>query len=231
MPAPVIQPQIVAQYPHDREAFTQGLIYRGGFLYESTGLNGKSSIRRVRLETGEVLQRQDVERRYFAEGMTELAGELYQLTWDNQVGFVYDMGTLEQKRVFRYRGEGWGLTHDGTRLILSDGSPVLRFFEPETMKEISRLLVTEDGKGVEELNELELVRGQIWANVWLTARIAVIDPISGRVTAWIDMSKLEPGVRRDGNAVLNGIAWDPVGDRLFVTGKLWPTLFEVQVPR
>jgi glutamine cyclotransferase len=222
--------EIVARYPHDRQAFTQGLIYRGGFLYESTGLNGQSSIRRVRLETGEVLQRRAVEERYFAEGMTELAGELYQLTWDSQVGFVYDLGTFEPKRRFSYRGEGWGLTHDGTRLIMSDGSPTLRFFEPASMKEISRLRVTDEGRPVEELNELEFVRGQIYANVWMSDRIAMIDPGSGNVTGWLDLRALDPGVRRDGNAVLNGIAWDPVADRLFVTGKLWPILFEVKVP-
>lgn len=228
-PAPLHGYEVIRRYPHDPDAFTQGLIYRDGVLYESTGLNGRSSVRKVRLETGEVLQQQAVDRRYFAEGLTELGGELYQLTWDSGTGFIYDLATFRLKRRFSYRGEGWGLTDDGRRLILSDGSPTLRFFDPKTMKESGRVQVTDNGAAVEELNELEFVRGQVYANVWLTDRIAMIDPVSGRVTGWLDLSGLMPGVARGTNAVLNGIAYDAAGDRLFVTGKLWPTLFEIRV--
>jgi len=220
---------IVRRYPHDAEAFTQGLIYRDGVLFESTGLNGRSSLRKVRLETGEVLKRQSVDRRYFAEGLTEFGGDLYQLTWETGVGFVYDRDTFAVRRRFRYHGEGWGLTHDGARLILSDGTSTLRYFDPPTMKEVGRVRVTDRGKPLEELNELEFVRGQILANVWLTDRIAMIDPASGDVTGWLDLTGLMPGQDTLTNAVLNGIAYDAAGDRLFVTGKLWPTLFEIRI--
>ena len=230
-PTPVFGYEIIHRYPHDPQAFTQGLIYRDGVLFESTGLNGSSTLRKVRLETGEVLQRHAVDKRYFAEGLTEFGGELFQLTWDSGTGFVYDRDTFALKRRVSYHGEGWGLTHDGTRLILSDGSPTLRFFDAKSFKEIGRVWVTDNGKPVEELNELEFVRGQIYANVWLTDRIAIIDPASGRVTAWLDLSGLGPNDSSFTNAVLNGIAYDAAGDRLFVTGKLWPTLFEIRIRR
>jgi glutaminyl-peptide cyclotransferase len=228
-PVPTYTYDIVHRYPHDPDAFTQGLIYRDGWLFESTGLNGRSSVRKVRLETGEVLQQQDVDKKYFAEGLTEFGGELFQLTWDAGTGFVYDGASFALKRKFSYHGEGWGLTHDGTQMILSDGSPTLRFFEPKTFKETRRVRVTENGKPVDELNELEFVRGQIYANVWLTDRVAIIDPASGRITGWIDLAGLTPRESKFTNAVLNGIAYDAAGDRLFVTGKLWPTLFEIRV--
>ena len=228
-PVPAFTFDIIRAYPHDAEAFTQGLIYRDGALFESTGLNGQSSLRKVRLETGEVLQKKDVARRYFAEGLTELDGELFQLTWDTQVVFVYDRATFTEKRRLSYKGEGWGLTHDGRRLIMSDGSAALRFLEPATFKELGRITVTDEGRAIDHLNELEFVRGQIYANVWLTDRIAIIDPASGRVTGWIDLAGLSPMPTRFTNAVLNGIAWDAASDRLFVTGKLWPRLFEIKV--
>jgi glutaminyl-peptide cyclotransferase len=228
---PTFTYEIVNRYPHDREAFTQGLIYRDGALYESTGLKGRSSIRKVRLETGEILQHRSVARRYFAEGLTEFGGELLQLTWETGVGFVYDRTSLAERRRFSYRGEGWGLTHDGSRLILSDGTPTLRYFDPQTMQEVRRVRVTDRQLPVEELNELEFVRGQIFANVWLTDRIAMIDPESGQVTGWLDLTGLMPAGNRLPNAVLNGIAYDAAGDRLFVTGKLWPTLFEIRIGR
>ena len=221
---------IVATYPHDATAFTQGLLFRDGYLYESTGLNGRSSVRRVRLETGEVVERRDVDERYFAEGLAERGGELFQLTWVTETGFVYDRATLALKRRFRYRGEGWGLTYDGERFILSDGSATLRFLTPDGFAEVRRLRVTDQGGAVERLNELEYVRGRIFANVWLTDRIAIIDPARGRVEGWIDLSGLAPAVSTEsGDAVLNGIAYDEHSDRLFVTGKLWPSLYEIRL--
>ena len=228
-PVPVYTFDVVRSYPHDARAFTQGLVYRDGFLYESTGLNGRSSLRRVRLDTGEVVQRKDLARRYFAEGLTELGGEIFQLTWDTKVGFVYDRRTFEPKRTFQYRGEGWGLTHDGMQLIMSDGTSDLRFLDPKTMKESRRVAVTAEGRAVEYLNELEYVKGEVYANVWLTDRIAIINPATGQVRAWADLAGIVPAKGRDTNAVLNGIAYDADGDRLFVTGKLWPRLFEIRL--
>ena len=228
-PVPVYGYEIVNRYPHDMDAFTQGLIYRDGFLFESTGLNGRSTLRKVRLDTGAVVQRQDVPRRYFAEGLAERNGELYQLTWETGVGFVYDRATFKVLRRFSYRGEGWGLTHDGSRFILSDGTPTLRFHDSRTMAEVGRVRVTDQGRDVDDLNELEFVDGLVYANVWLTDRIAMIEPDSGRVAGWVDLTGLMPMPSRFTNAVLNGIAYDPAGQRLFMTGKLWPTLFEIRL--
>jgi glutamine cyclotransferase len=229
--APVYGYEVVNVYPHDREAFTQGLLYRDGFLYESTGVNGRSSIRKVRLETGEVVQRRNVDRAHFAEGLTEWNGRLLQLTWTTNVAFVYDLETFEPQRPFTYPGEGWGLTHDGTRLIMSDGTPVLRFLDPTTFRELGRITIRDGGRAVDQLNELEFIDGQIYANVWLTDRIAVIKPESGLVTAWIDLEGLLPARDRAGADVLNGIAYDAGQRRLFVTGKLWPRLFEIRIRR
>ena len=220
---------IVREYPHDPEAFTQGLLWRDGFLYESTGLNGRSSLRKVRLETGEVVQRVDVPAEFFAEGLADWGSQLIQLTWTTNVAFVYDLESFKPTRQFRYAGEGWGLTDDGQRLIMSDGTPNLRFLDPETFEEISRLNVRDANGSVDDLNELEFVRGSVYANVWLTDRIAIIDPASGRVTGWIDLAALRPRVNAPADDVLNGIAWDEAGDRLFVTGKLWPRLFEIRL--
>ena len=229
--APVFGYEVVNIYPHDRQAFTQGLVYRGGVLYESTGLRGRSSLRRVRLETGEVLQQSAVDGRYFAEGLTDWGNQLLQLTWDTNVAFVYDMKSFQQVRTFNYRGEGWGLAQDGRRLIMSDGTPTLRFLDPATFQETGRLQVRDGAVPVEDLNELEYVDGEIYANVWTTDRIAAIDPASGRVTAWIDLAGLMPRGSTSGDAVLNGIAYDAARQRLFVTGKLWPRLFEIRVRR
>jgi glutamine cyclotransferase len=231
--APVVGYDIVNAYPHDPDAFTQGLLYRDGFLFESTGLNGQSSLRKVRLETGEVVQQVAVESEYFAEGLSDWGSTLIQLTWTSNVGFVYDLSTFARQRTFRYAGEGWGLTQDGRRLIMSDGTPNLRFLDPMTLQETGRLTVQDGGLSVDDLNELEFVRGSVYANVWLTERLAVIAPDTGRVTAWIDLRGLRDRGGRPGDDVLNGIAYDAAGDRLFVTGKLWPTLFEIRprVPR
>jgi glutamine cyclotransferase len=227
--APVHGYEVVNAYPHDPQAFTQGLVYRDGMLYESTGLNARSSLRKVRLETGEVLQQRRLEARYFAEGLTDWGNQLLQLTWETNIGFIYDLQTFEPVRTFTYAGEGWGLTHDGRRLILSDGTTALRFFDPETLQETGRVVVMDAGRPVDDLNELEFVEGRVYANVWLTDRIAAIDPASGRVTGWIDLTGLRPRGGAAGDDVLNGIAYDAAGKRLFVTGKLWPRLFEIRV--
>ena len=228
-PAPVYGYQVVRSYPHDPQAFTQGLIYRNGFLYEGTGLNGRSGIRKVKLETGEVVGFRALAEQYFGEGITEFKGSIYELTWRAGIGFVYDASTFEPARTFSYSGEGWGLTHDGTNLIMSDGTAQLRFWDPATLKETRRITVRDGNRPVPELNELEFVKGEILANVWQTERIARISPADGRVTGWIDLSGLLTPAERAGTDVLNGIAYDEKGDRLFVTGKLWPRLFEIKL--
>lgn len=221
--------RIVRSYPHDPQAFTQGLVYVDGALYEGTGLNGRSSIRKVRLENGEVLQIRTLDERYFGEGIVIWQRQLIQLTWQSEIGFVYDRDTFEQRRTFSYAGEGWGLTHDGTRLIMSDGSPYLRFLDPGTLKQTGKLAVRDGSTLVEELNELEFVKGEIFANVWPTERIARISPKTGRVTGWIDLRGLLSPAEAAQADVMNGIAYDASADRLFVTGKLWPRLFEIQI--
>ena len=220
---------VVKVYPHDPAAFTQGLIFRDGFLFESTGRQGRSSLRKVRLETGEVVQRIDVESRYFAEGLTDWGSRLLQLTYTTNVGFVYDLRTFARERTFDYPGEGWGLTHDERRLIMSDGTPDLRFLDPLTLRELGRLTVRDGAQPVDDLNELEMMKGELLANVWTTDRVAIINPSTGMVTAWIDLSGIRP--RSPGIDVLNGIAYDAAGDRLFVTGKLWPRLFHIRLRR
>jgi glutamine cyclotransferase len=229
--APVYGYEVVNVYPHDREAFTQGLLYRDGVLFESTGLNGRSSLRKVRLETGEVLQQTRVDARYFAEGLTDWGSRLVQLTWNTNVGFVYDLASFKPLRTFSYSGEGWGLARDQKRLIMSDGSPTLRFLDPETFQVTGRIDVRDGGLPVEDLNELEMVEGEIYSNVWTTDRIAIIAPATGEVTGWINLAGLMPRGATTGDAVLNGIAYDSARKRLFVTGKLWPRLFEIRVRR
>jgi glutamine cyclotransferase len=223
--------KVVRSYPHDRQAFTQGLEFVDGALYESTGLNGRSGIRKVNLETGVVLQVQPLDAAYFGEGITVWKNRIVQLTWQSGLGFVYDRQTFQQQRTFRYTGEGWGLTHDGTRLLMSDGTAALRFIDPETLRQVGSLTVKDGGRSVDKLNELEFVKGEIYANVWQSERVAVISPSTGRVTAWIDLQGLLDPRERAGVDVLNGIAYDAKGDRLFVTGKLWPRIFEIQVVR
>ena len=230
-PAPVFSYQVVNTFPHDSTAFTQGLIYRDGHLFESTGLKGQSSLRKVKLETGTVVERRAIDKRYFAEGLTDWGNRLLQLTWETNIGFVYDLASFEPISTFTYTGEGWGLTHDGSRLIMSDGTSALRFLDPSTQREIGRVVVKDGDRPVERLNELELIKGEVYANVWLTDRIAIISPATGRVTAWLDLAGLRPGPVGRGNDVLNGIAYDSQRDRLFVTGKLWATLFEIRVRR
>ena len=225
---PVAGYTIKHAYPHDPRAFTQGIEYRGGVLYEGTGLNGQSTLRRVDLPTGKVLQQIAVPQEYFGEGITTWGETIVQLTWQSQLGFVYDRTTFKQLRMFRYTGEGWGLTHNATELIMSDGSASLRFLDPKTLTETRRVLVTDAGIVIRDLNELEWVNGEIYANVWQTNFIARISPSTGHVLGWIDLNGLLSAEEQRGGAdVLNGIAYDATGRRLFVTGKLWPKLFEI----
>ncbi len=223
--------QVVHVYPHDPNAFTQGLIYVDGHLYESTGLYGRSSIRMVDLATGRVVQKYDVPTEYFGEGLTDWGSTLVQLTWRAHKGFVYDRFSFSPLRTFQYDGEGWGLTHDSTQLIMSDGSAYLRFLDPKSFREIRRIHVTDaTGHGIESLNELEYVHGEIYANIWQSDIIVRISPRSGKVLGWIDLSALiDKRELESSDAVLNGIAYDSTGNRLFVTGKLWPKLFEIRV--
>jgi glutamine cyclotransferase len=226
---PVYGYRIVHTYPHDPDAFTQGLQYVDGFLYEGTGLNGRSSIRKVRLETGEVLQRRDVARAYFGEGIAVWKSEIIELTWQSNVAFVYDKATFAPRRTFKYKGEGWGLTTDGTSLIMSDGTDELRLLDPATFGERRRIKVTAAGRPLRNLNELEYMKGEILANVWTTSAIARIDASTGRVTGYIDLEGLLTPAEQAKVDVLNGIAYDDQHDRLFVTGKLWPKVFEIQI--
>jgi glutaminyl-peptide cyclotransferase len=223
--------QIQHVFPHDPRAFTQGLQYLDGFLYEGTGQHGQSSIRKVRLETGEVLQKRDVPAEHFGEGIVVWKDELIELTWQSHLAFVYDRATFEPRREFSYRGEGWGLTSDGTDLIMSDGTSELRVLDPSTFAEKRRIQVTAAGIPLDKLNELEFVKGEVLANIWTTDRIARIAPDTGRVTGVIDLAGLLTPAERSRTDVLNGIAYDAARDRLFVTGKWWPKLFEIKLVR
>lgn len=222
--------RIVRSFPHDSNAFTQGLAYYDGFLYESTGLKGHSSLRKVRLETGEVIQRVDLPSELFGEGITLLKDQVIQLTWQSHTGFVYRLSDFQLLRQFSYSGEGWGLATDGRQIFMSDGTSEIRVLDPVTLAEKRRFTVHEGNKSVKELNELEFIDGELFANVWQTDRIARISPQNGDVVGWIDLSGLLSTVYRLGpGAVLNGIAYDSIGKRLFVTGKLWPKIFEIQL--
>ena len=222
--------RVVKTYPHDRSSFTQGLEYRDGLLYEGTGMIGRSSVRKVDLATGRVMANYDLPQPFFGEGITVINQQILELTWQSQTGFVYDKSNLRVLRSFNYPGEGWGLTNDGKQIYMSDGTPQIRVWDPATLKEVRRITVKDDGKPVDQLNELEWVRGEIYANVWQTDRIARISPADGRVLGWIDLTGIIPKAERpEADAVLNGIAYDAAGDRLFVTGKLWPKIFEIKL--
>ena len=223
--------EVVHTYPHDPSAFTEGLFYLNGFLYESTGLEGQSSIRKVRLETGEVVQTHEIPAQYFGEGIINWKDRLIELTYKTQVGFVYDLANLGLRRQFEYTGEGWALTQDGKRILMSDGTPDIRFWDPETLKEIGRIQVTDEGLPVKNVNELEWIKGEIYANIWMTDRIARIDPNTGKVTGWIDLTGILSPADRGASQpdVLNGIAYDARQDRIFVTGKRWPKLYEIRL--
>jgi glutamine cyclotransferase len=222
---------IIAEHPHDPEAYTQGLLFHEGIFYESTGLNGSSSVRKVEIETGRVLEKRNLDNAYFGEGLAILDGRAYQLTWRNRVAFVWDVETLELLGSHPITSDGWGLTTDGSHLILSDGTHLLRFIDPATFEIVRTLQVTYDGRVVNQLNELEWVRGEIWANIYQQDRIARIDPTTGVITGWVSTEGLLSWLeRRAGAEVANGIAYDSIGDRLWLTGKLWPKVFQVQRP-
>ena len=224
--------EIVKIYPHDPDAFTQGLVFRDGKLLESTGEEGRSSLRSVDLDSGQTVKKVDLASQYFGEGMTVLNKKIYQLTWQHHIGFIYDYQTFERLGDFNYEGEGWGLTTDGQSLILSDGSNHLRFLDPNTFRVIRTVPVTENGKPVLQLNELEFINGEIYSNIWHSTRIVSINPQNGAVTASIDFAGLvSQSGAHDEEAVLNGIAYDDASGRIFVTGKLWPKLFEIKIKK
>src|ERR1700730_6349790 len=221
---------IVRVVPHDTTAFTQGLAYRDVFLYESTGLNGRSSLRKVRLETGEVIQHVDLGSEFFGEGITLVKDKVLQLTWKSEMGFVYDLNNLRLLRRFSYSGEGWGLATNGREIFMSDGTSEIRVLDAETLQEQRRFRVHDGSTPVEQLNELEFVEGQIFANVWHSSRGARISAQTGGVVGWTDLTGLlSPVYRLESEAVLKGIAYDPIRKRLFVTGKLWPSVFEIRL--
>lgn len=228
--APEFTYQVVHVYPHDRTAFTQGLEFHDGFLYEGTGLKGHSTLRKVKLETGEVLQHINLAPSYFGEGITMLDGRIVQLTYQTQAGFVYDRNSFKLLKKLAYPGEGWGLTNDGKTIYMSDGTPQVRLWDPQTLQERKRITVHDGSRTIENLNELEYVHGEIYANIWQANRIVRFAPDDGHVIAWIDMTGLlKAGDMTEPVDVLNGIAYDAAHDRLFVTGKLWPKLFEIKV--
>lgn len=228
-PIPVLSVRVVKTFPHDPHAFTQGLEYYGGFFYESTGLKGKSSLRKVAVDTGRVLRSIPLSPEYFGEGLTIVQGKIYQLTWLAKTGFVYDLQTFRKTGEFHYESEGWGLTHDEQSLILSDGTNQIQFIDPATFQVQRRLEIYAGREAVANLNELEYINGQIYANVWHSPRIARIDPRTGQVLAWIDLENISASEQREPEAVLNGIAYDREGDRLFVTGKDWPELLQIKI--
>ncbi len=238
---PIYTFEIVNTYPHDPNGFTQGLVYHEGFLYEGTGQfpyytpghpsNGVSTLRKVDLETGEVLQSVQIDQQHFGEGIAILGDEIIQLTWLSRVGFIYDLETFQLKREFVYATEGWGIAHDGSRFVMSDGTASLYFRDSQSLNQIARSEVSDDRGLVWRLNELESVKGEIYANVWQTNLIARINVLTGSVVGWIDLTGLLSDSDRtnEPDAVLNGIAYDALNDRLFVTGKLWPSLFEIRL--
>jgi len=222
--------KVVHTYPHDPSAFTQGLVYHDGFFYEGTGLQGHSSLRKVRLETGEVVQRADLSPEFFGEGIAIVKDQIVQLTWQSHTAFVYNLNDFHLLRQFSYSGEGWGLASHGTEIFLSDGTAEIRILDGNTFQEKRRLKVHDGNTAITELNELEFVEGELFVNIWHQDRIARISPQTGKVLGWIDLTGLlSPMYRLSPEAVLNGIAYDPAGKRLFVTGKLWPQVFEIRI--
>jgi glutaminyl-peptide cyclotransferase len=222
--------EVVNRFPHDPKAFTQGFVYYNGYFYEGTGLEGQSSLRQVRVETGEVVRKVDLSPELFGEGITLLGNEIFQITWESHIGFVYNVSDFRRLRTFSYPGEGWGLATDGHQLFMSDGTAEIRVLDPATLAEKKRIKVHDGNQPVTQLNELEFVEGEIYSNVWHSNRIARISPQTGEVVGWIDLTGLMgPFYRLESDAVLNGIAYDRERKRLFVTGKLWPAVFEIRV--
>lgn len=227
---PIYTYKVINTYPHDRNAFTEGLVFEDGVLYEGTGLHGYSTLRRVKLETGEILQICELPPQFFGEGVTIYRDKIIQLTWQSHTGFVYDKYSFKLLQEFNYPDEGWGITHNGEHLIMSDGTETLHFLNPETFEEIGQIEVSADNIPVTRINELEYIQGEIYANIWQTERIARIDPLTGQVVGWIDLKGiLSPEDNSKTVDVLNGIAYDAKNDRLFVTGKFWPKLFEIEL--
>ncbi|MBI1390877.1 MAG: glutaminyl-peptide cyclotransferase [bacterium] len=227
---PVFSYRVVHAYPHDADSFTQGLVYEKGALYESAGQYGESSLRLVDLDTGAVLERYDLEAKYFAEGMTIFNGRIFQITWREQTAFTYSLNPFTPQKTFTYSGEGWGLTTDGVSLIMSDGSAKIVFRAPDTFAATREINVKDGARSITDLNELEWIDGEIWANVWMTDHIARIDPATGQVNGWIDLTGLLPASERTYQTdVLNGIAYDADEGRIFITGKRWPKLYEIEV--
>lgn len=228
--APVYGFKVIKSYPHDPKAFSQGLVAEGDTLYEGTGREGESTLRLVDLNTGKIKLSQQLDNSVFGEGITVLNDKIYQLTWKHQTGFIYDKASFKYLNRFRYSGEGWGLTHDGKNLIMSDGSSILRFLDPKTFKVVRRLQVRDRGQSIDSLNELEYVEGEIYANIWYRDVIARISPKTGAIVGWIDLNGIISDAERgDREHVLNGIAYDPQAKRLFVTGKNWPKLYEISL--
>jgi glutamine cyclotransferase len=229
---PVYTYQVVNTWPHDDEAYTQGLVFYDGQLFESTGLRGESTLRRVELKTGKVKKKVEIAREYFAEGIAIFRDKIFQLTWQSRKGFVYDLKKFKPEGEFGYEGEGWGLTHDGHSLIMSDGTNRIRFLDPASFQVQRTISVFDQGQPLTQINELEYINGEIYANIWKTDRIVRIDPTTGKINAWVDMTGLHH--RGDPASVencLNGIAYDAEHDRLFVTGKRWPSLYEIRLVR
>jgi glutaminyl-peptide cyclotransferase len=226
---PLASARVVQTFPHDTRAYTQGLTIADGQLYEGTGWLGESNLRRVDMTSGSVLQQTDLPGNVFGEGIAVVGNRIVQLSWRNQTGYVYNRETFALLGTFSYPSEGWGLTYDGSRLILSDGTDILRFLDPETFAEIGQVRVSAAGRPVFQLNELEYINGAVYANVWQTDRIAIIDPTSGNVCSWIDLNGLNAAPSSSRDDVLNGVAYDADTGRVFVTGKRWPTLFEIEV--
>jgi len=221
--------EVVATFPHDASAFTQGLTINDGQMYEGTGQYRESTLRKVEIDTGRVEKLHSLSDQLFGEGITILGDRIYQLTWQNNLVFVYDLDTFNRIGTLRNDGQGWGLTHDGTHLIVSDGTAIIRFHDPETFELVRSLDIHDDGRPISSLNELEYINGEIWANLWYQDRLVRISPETGAVIGWVDLSSLYPPSQRASEDVLNGIAYDAAAERLFVTGKNWPWLYEIQV--
>jgi glutamine cyclotransferase len=221
--------KVIHVYPHDPRSFTEGLEYRAGYLYESTGREGQSWLRKIQLETGAVVQQINLAPQYFGEGITVIDQKIVQLTYKTKIGFVYDQGTFARRSTFAYPGEGWSLTNDGRQIFMDDGTSEIRIWDAVTLRELKRIKVHDGTKAIENVNEMEYVGGEIYANIWMSDRVARISPVDGRVLGWVDLSGLLTEAEREQTDVLNGIAYDALGGRLFVTGKLWPKLFEIQI--
>ena len=227
---PIYSYEVIHVYHHDPDAFTQGLVYENGFLYEGTGLYEHSSLRKVELKTGKVLQVREVPDWFFCEGVTIFKNKIFQLTWQSKIGFVYDKNSFNLLKEFHYSYEGWGITHDGKCLIISDGTSIIHFLNPDTFEEIRQIDVHENDISITRINELEYIKGEIYANIWQTDRIARIDPLSGQILGWIDLKGiLNDSILSKKVDVLNGIAYDAINERLFVTGKFWPNIFEIKL--